>query len=99
MAGTAQFLDDRTLSVNGKRIQAKFFVLATGAKPMELPIKGIEHVITSDDFLELTELPPSILFIGGGFISFEFAHFAARLGAANQHSVILEAAGRPLADL
>ena len=96
VAGTAQFLDDRTLSVNGKRIQAKFFILATGAKPMELPIKGIEHVITSDEFLELTELPPSILFIGGGFISFEFAHFAARLGAANQRSVILEAADSPL---
>jgi len=79
VAGAAVFLDDKTLSVGGKRIQAKFFVLATGAKPMKLPIEGMEHVITSDDFLELSELPPSILFIGGGFISFEFAHFAARL--------------------
>ena len=96
VAGTAVFLDDKTLSVNGKRIQAKFFVLATGAKPMELPIEGMEHVITSDDFLELAELPPSILFIGGGFISFEFAHFAARLGSANQRSVILEVSDRPL---
>jgi glutathione reductase (NADPH) len=96
VAGTAVFLDNKTLSVNGKKIQAKFFVLATGAKPMRLPIKGIEHVITSDDFLELSELPPSILFIGGGFISFEFAHFAARLGSANQRSVILEASDRPL---
>ena len=95
LAGTAVFLDDKSLSVNGKRIQAKFFVLATGAKPMELPIEGMEHVITSDDFLDLTELPPSILFIGGGFISFEFAHFAARLGSANQRSVILEASERP----
>ena len=55
VAGTATFLDDKTLSVNGKRIQAKFFVLATGAKPMQLPIEGIEHVITSDDFLELND--------------------------------------------
>ena len=96
VAGTAVFLDDKTLSVDGKKIQAKFFVLATGAKPMELPIEGMEHVITSDDFLELAEIPPSILFIGGGFISFEFAHFAARLGSANQRSVILEVADRPL---
>ena len=96
LTGTAVFLDDKSLSVNGKRIQAKFFVLATGAKPMELPIEGMAHVITSDDFLDLTELPPSILFIGGGFISFEFAHFAARLGSANQRSVILEATERPL---
>ena len=96
VAGTAVFLDDKTLSVDGKKIQAKFFVLATGAKPMELPIEGMQHVITSDDFLELAQLPPSILFIGGGFISFEFAHFAARLGSANQRSVILEATDKPL---
>jgi glutathione reductase (NADPH) len=96
LPGTTVFVDDKTLSVNGKQIQAKFFLLATGAKPMELPIEGMKHVITSDDFLELAELPPSILFIGGGFISFEFAHFAARLGSANQHSVILEASDRPL---
>jgi pyruvate/2-oxoglutarate dehydrogenase complex dihydrolipoamide dehydrogenase (E3) component len=49
-----------------------------------------------DNFLELTEIPSSILFIGGGFISFEFAHFVARLGPANHRSVILEAADRPL---
>jgi len=96
VTGTAVFLDDKTLSVNGQPILAKFFVVATGAKPMQLPIKGIEHVITSDDFLDLTALPPSILFIGGGFISFEFAHFAARLGSPNQRSVILEASDRPL---
>jgi len=93
---TATFSDGKTLSVNGKRIQPKFFVVATGAKPMRLPITGIEHVITSDDFLELNMLPPSILFIGGGFISFEFAHFAARLGSTNQRSVILEVSDRPL---
>jgi glutathione reductase (NADPH) len=96
MAGTAAFLDDKTLSVNGEKIQAEFFVLATGAKPMQLPIKGIEHVITSDDFLELNQLPPALVFIGGGFISFEFAHFAARLGGDHQQSLILEVSDRPL---
>ena len=94
--GTATFSDDKTLTVNGKKMQAEFFVLAAGAKPMILPIEGIEHVITSDGFLELNELPPSVVFIGGGFISFEFAHFAARLGGKNQRSVILEVAQRPL---
>jgi glutathione reductase (NADPH) len=96
VSGKTSFLDDKTLSVNGKRIQAKFFILAVGAKPMQLPLEGKEHVITSDDFLDLDALPSSICFIGGGFISFEFAHFAARLGAANQRSVILEAADSPL---
>jgi glutathione reductase (NADPH) len=96
VSGEAAFLNDETLSVNGKRIQAKFFILAAGAKPMQLPIEGDDHAITSDDFLDLEVLPPSICFIGGGFISFEFAHFAARLGSAKQRLVILEAADRPL---
>jgi glutathione reductase (NADPH) len=96
VVGNAAFSDDKTLSVNGKKIQAEFFVLATGAKPMQLPLKGIEHVITSDDFLELNELPPALAFIGGGFISFEFAHFAARLGSPRQNSLILEVSDRTL---
>ena len=96
VSGKTSFLDDKTLSVNGKRIQAKFFILAVGAKPMQLPIEGKEHVINSDDFLDLDMLPPSICFIGGGFISFEFAHFAARLGSTNQRLVILEVVDRPL---
>jgi len=96
VSGEASFLDDKTLSVNGKRIQAEFFILAVGARPMQLPIEGNEHVITSNDFLDLEALPPSICFIGGGFISFEFAHFAARLGPVKQRLVILEVADRPL---
>jgi glutathione reductase (NADPH) len=96
VSGEATFLNNEMLSVNGKQIRAKFFILATGAKPMQLPIDGKEHVITSDDFLDLDALPPSICFIGGGFISFEFAHFAARLGTAKQRLVILEVADRPL---
>jgi glutathione reductase (NADPH) len=96
VSGEAAFLNKETLSVNAKQIQAKFFILATGAKPMQLPIEGKEHVITSDDFLDLDALPPAICFIGGGFISFEFAHFAARLGTAKQRLVILEVADRPL---
>ena len=96
VSGEATFLNNETLSVNGEQIKAKFFILATGAKPMQLPIEGKEHVITSDDFLDLDALPPSICFIGGGFISFEFAHFAARLGTAKQRLVILEVADRPL---
>lgn len=63
---------------------------------MPLPIDGSDHMITSDVFLELDRLPERILFIGGGFISFEFAHFAARLGTEKSRIVILEAADRPL---
>jgi glutathione reductase (NADPH) len=98
VVGTAAFVNNETITVDGSRIQAKFFVLATGAKPMKLPIEGIEHITTSDNFLALNELPPSILFIGGGFISFEFAHFAARLGAPHQRSLIVEVGDVPLGE-
>jgi glutathione reductase (NADPH) len=95
IAGTAEFKDSTTLVVNGEPLQGKYFVLATGAHPMPLPFAGAEHLITSSAFLELDCLPPRIVFIGGGFISFEFAHFSARLGPA-ERVAILEALPRPL---
>ncbi len=48
---------------------------------MELGIPGSEHLTTSTAFLELEELPRRLLFVGGGYISFEFAHLAARAGS------------------
>ena len=64
--------------LNGKKI-----LVATGAKPVDLNIPGSANIITSDQFLEFGEdhLPNRIVFIGGGYISFEFAHIAARAGA------------------
>ncbi len=55
----------------------------SGAKPIELNIPGSEHIITSDQFLEFGEvyLPNRIVFVGGGYIFFEFAYIAARAGA------------------
>lgn len=79
--GRARFIDRETIEVDGRPIKSKKFVLATGASPASLPIEGAEHMLSSDDFLELEQLPSSIVFIGGGYISFEFAHLAKRAGA------------------
>jgi glutathione reductase (NADPH) len=84
------------MEVNGQSIAAKYYILATGAMPMSLPLRGSENIVTSDEFLELEELPENILFVGGGFISFEFAHFAARLGPKNVRVRIFEVSDRPL---
>jgi glutathione reductase (NADPH) len=54
---------------------------------------GAEHLVTSERFLELDRLPSRIIFVGGGYISFEFAHIAARAGAAVS---ILHRGARPL---
>ena len=94
--GSARFVASDTLAVGSRRIQSRFFVLATGARPMALEMPGNEQLVLSDAFMELESLPRRILFVGGGFIAFEFAHFAARLGPENSHLVILEAGDRPL---
>lgn len=85
--GIAQFIASNTIRVTDKKnnkeniIEAKNILIATGARPAKLNIPGEEHVVTSDQFLELERLPSNILFIGGGYISFEFAHLAARFGS------------------
>lgn len=94
--GHARFVDPKTISVDGRQIATRFTVLATGATPMKLPIDGAQLMVSSSEFLELDRLPRKIVFIGGGFISFEFAHFAARLGSEEIRCTILEAGPRPL---
>lgn len=69
------------MQVGDEVIEADKIVIATGAKPRILDFEGGEYALSSTDFLNLKELPQSLLFIGGGYIAFEFAHIAARAGA------------------
>ena len=89
--GTARFLADNALEVGGERLEGRHVVIASGAEPV--PIAGAEHVTTSDRFLELDQLPRRVLFIGGGYVSFEFAHLATR---ADAEVVVLDRGERPL---
>ena len=95
--GRARFTDRRSIVADDQQLTARFIVLATGAVPMPLPMDGAEFMVTSREFMELDRLPSRIVFIGGGFISFEFAHFAVRLGSTDTCCAVLEAASRPLA--
>jgi glutathione reductase (NADPH) len=89
--GYARFIGPTTVKVNkvdrGNNndiiLRGKHILIAAGSKPMNLNIPGSENIITSDQFLELgcDNLPDRIVFIGGGYISFEFAHIAARSGS------------------
>lgn len=97
LEGTAQFVAPDELKVDDQHLKASFYVLATGAKPMTLPFEGNQHLIDNSEFLNLKALPDNVYFIGGGFISFEFAHFAARLGPENIKPAIIEVSDRPLA--
>ena len=79
--GRTHFVDQNTLQVNNDVITGRFVLIAAGAKPATLGISGEAYLTTSDQFLELEQLPQRIIFVGGGYISFEFAHIAARAGA------------------
>ena len=79
--GAARFTSPATLQVGDEALTAKHTVIAAGAKPRPLGIPGAEHAVISDQFLDLPTLPQRITFIGGGYISLEFANLALRAGA------------------
>jgi glutathione reductase (NADPH) len=91
--GRARFVDSTTLAVGGDRLVGRRVLIAAGAMPAPLKFPGADRLATSEDFLNLERMPARIVFIGGGYISFEFAHVAARAGAA---VTILHRGARPL---
>jgi glutathione reductase (NADPH) len=91
--GTARFTGPDRLDIDDTCHQFRYALIATGARPRPLDFPGAEHLIDSTGFLYLEQLPERILFVGGGFISFEFAHIAARAGT---ETVIVDHGPRPL---
>jgi glutathione reductase (NADPH) len=81
VSGTARFTAPDRIAVNGREIVADRIALACGMRPATLGISGEDKLIDSEHFLDLDELPKSIVFVGGGYIAFEFGHLAARAGA------------------
>jgi glutathione reductase (NADPH) len=79
--GKASFVAANAIEVNGTRIEADNFVIATGSMTRPLSIPGAEYLITSNDVLSERELPDEVVFIGGGVIAMEFSHVYARAGS------------------
>jgi dihydrolipoamide dehydrogenase len=82
LMGEARFLSPDTLDVDGQRITAKAFVLATGSRPV-VPafLAGLgARVLTTDTLFELDKLPRSIGILGLGAIGLEMGLALARLG-------------------
>lgn len=80
--GRARFTAKDRVKIEGHgEVAFRHALIATGAKPRLLEFPGAKKLIDSTDFLNLAELPRRIVFVGGGYISFEFAHIAARAGA------------------
>jgi mercuric reductase len=82
-AGTARFIDEETVEVDGQVVQADRYLIATGASPALPPIEGLAEIdyLTSTTALEITEVPASLAVIGANAIGLELGQLFAQLGA------------------
>src|ERR1700757_2269429 len=71
--GRGIVVDPHTIEVNGRRYTAENILVAVGGWPETPRIPGIEHVISSNEALDLPTLPKRIVIVGGGYIAVEFA--------------------------
>ena len=88
LRGSAQLLGEGAIELRDsdgqtQRVSAVHIVLATGGSPSKLPIEGADlpGVLTSDDVLELEQVPRRMLVLGAGAVGVEFASIFAELGA------------------
>ena len=76
--GTASFVSNYVVEVNGEKITAPKIVIATGTRPIK---QEHEKAWTSDDIFPLMgEIPKSITIVGSGFIACELANFFDAVG-------------------
>jgi dihydrolipoamide dehydrogenase len=80
---TGHFVGERTLEVDGQRIEGERVFIASGSRPHIPAIEGLAEVpyLTNETVLDLDECPESIAIIGGGYVGAEYAHFFAAMGA------------------
>ena len=80
---TAEFVAPYTLKVNGEKIKGDMILLCTGSEIFIPPIEDLDSVRyhTSDTILHMTELPRSLVIVGGGYIAAEYGHFFSAMGS------------------
>src|ERR1700719_4839854 len=71
--GRGVLVDPHTIEIDGRAYTADKILLATGSHPTVPDIPGIQHVISSNEALDLPALPRRIVIVGGGYIAVEFA--------------------------
>lgn len=86
--GTGVFKSSKELAVNDEKgkevetVKARHFIIATGARPRELPNLKIdgEMIIDSEKAMQLAKQPKKMVIIGAGAIGVEFAYFYNSIG-------------------
>jgi pyruvate/2-oxoglutarate dehydrogenase complex dihydrolipoamide dehydrogenase (E3) component len=82
LRGEARFVDPATISVDGRAVTARRFVVAAGSRAMVPPIDGLDRVPywTNDSLFDLAERPDHLLVLGGGPVGLEMADAFRGLG-------------------
>lgn len=102
--GTARFVAERVLDVDGRRMTAEHILVAAGSRPVIPPIPGLVETgfHTSDTIMRLDTFPERLGIIGGGYIAVEMGHVFSGLGSRvtvfNRSEVLLRAHDREIAD-
>lgn len=96
-SGRGQFASRDKLQVEHDILEVPRFIIATGSSPSVIPVKGLENVqyLTSDEALELKELPRSIIILGGRAVALEFAQMYAHFGTK---VIVLQRSSRIIPD-
>jgi glutathione reductase (NADPH) len=82
VGGRAQLRGPGRVVVAGRELQAGKVLIATGGAPAHDALPGLAQAMSSNEVLELQQLPTSLLVIGGGYVAVEFASILAGLGSA-----------------
>jgi len=82
VAGDAHFVDGPAVNVDGRRVDAAHYLIATGSDPHVPDIEGLRDsgYLTSTTAMELDDLPASMIVLGGGYVAMEQAQLFAHLG-------------------
>jgi pyruvate/2-oxoglutarate dehydrogenase complex dihydrolipoamide dehydrogenase (E3) component len=102
--GEPSFTDEHSIRLNGQRISAKNWVIASGSSPQIPPIEGLNKTphITNKEIFSLDRLPASMIILGAGPIAIEMAQAFCRLGTkvhvVQRSGQILSKADRDMAD-
>jgi pyruvate/2-oxoglutarate dehydrogenase complex dihydrolipoamide dehydrogenase (E3) component len=81
--GHAEFKDDHVIDLEGRRLSARNWIIATGSAPVTPPIPGLDRVPfwTNETVFSQKILPSRLIVLGGGPIGLEIAQAFARLGS------------------
>ena len=103
--GQAEFIDEHSIRLHGKKYSAKNWAITTGSSPASPPFEGLDTVqyLTNKDIFYLDKLPASMIILGGGPIAVEMAQAFNRLGTTvhviQRSSQILSKEDKDLADI